>query len=88
MVERIQKLVAAAGLASRREAERFIRAGRVTVNGVVATLGQRADPDVDEVRVDGKPLSREDLRYWLLHKPRGVLSTTSDPHAAEMGARP
>ncbi|MDJ0785962.1 MAG: pseudouridine synthase [Myxococcota bacterium] len=87
MPERLQKLLAAAGLASRREAESWIRAGRVTVNGRVATLGERADPETDEVRVDGEPLARETLRYWLLHKPRGVITTTSDPHAAEMGRR-
>jgi 23S rRNA pseudouridine2605 synthase len=82
---RLQKLLAAAGLASRREAERWIQAGRVCVNGVVARLGEAADPDRDEILVDGRPLRAEPLRYWLLHKPRGVLTTTRDPHAAPLG---
>jgi len=88
--ERLQKLLAAAGLASRRTAEGWIRAGRVTVNGRVASLGDRADPSRDEVRLDGRRLPRiaaEPAAYWLLHKPRGVLSTTRDPHAASRGRR-
>jgi len=86
VAERLQKLLAAAGLASRREAERWIRAGRVTVNGRVATLGESAEAK-DDVRVDGNPVRRERLEYWLLHKPRGVITTRSDPHAAEMGRK-
>jgi len=78
---RLQKLVAAAGLASRRQAEQWIRAGRVQVNGAIARIGDSADPQRDDVRVDGRPLPREARVYWLLHKPRGALSTTSDPHA-------
>ena len=79
MRERLQKLLAAAGLASRRQAEAWIRAGRVRVNGRVAALGEAADPARDEVRVDGRPLPAPPRRYWLLHKPRGVLTTTRDP---------
>jgi 23S rRNA pseudouridine2605 synthase len=77
--ERLQKLLAAAGLASRREAETWIRAGRVHVNGRVARLGEAADPAHDDVRVDGVPLPAPPRRTWLLHKPRGVLTTTRDP---------
>jgi len=80
--ERLQKLIARAGLASRRAAERLILAGRVRVNGrVVTTLGTKADPDRDRIEVNGRPLPAEQRReYWLVHKPRGVLSTARDPH--------
>ncbi len=77
--ERIQKILAAAGVASRRAAEDLIRAGRVTVNGAVATLGESADAARDAIAVDGKPIHREPLEYWMLHKPLGVLTTVSDP---------
>ena len=87
MAERLQKLVAAAGLASRREAEAWIEAGRVTVNGKVARLGDRADVATDAVCVDDRLLEPEDRGYWMLHKPKGVLSTRSDPHAARSGRR-
>ncbi len=80
---RLQKLIAAAGLASRREAETWIRDGRVRVNGkVVRELGTRADPFVDRVAVDGKRVGgAAKQRLILLHKPRGVVTTTRDPHA-------
>ena len=79
MEERLQKLLSAAGVCSRRAAETYITAGRVTVNGVLAELGQRADPDRDDIRVDGKPLSgKEELVYLLLNKPRGYVTTLSD----------
>jgi len=77
--ERLQKILAAAGVASRRAAEDLIRAGRVTVNGAVATLGESADADRDAIAVDGKPIQREPLEYWIVHKPLGVLTTVSDP---------
>jgi pseudouridine synthase len=81
--ERLQKLIAAAGLCSRREAEEWIAEGRVLVNGKRALLGQKADPATDAVRVDGKVLRRNEAtgprRYVLLHKPKGYVSTTSDP---------
>jgi 23S rRNA pseudouridine2605 synthase len=79
--ERLQKLIAAAGLASRREAESWIREGRVSLNGrVVKELGTRADLERDTVRVDGKALGRPPRRIaLLLNKPRGFLSTCSDP---------
>ena len=79
MEERLQKLLSAAGICSRRTAEAYITAGRVTVNGGTAQLGQRADPDRDAVRVDGKPRNgREALVYLLLNKPRGYVTTLSD----------
>lgn len=78
--ERLQKLLARAGLASRRGAEEFLRAGRVTVNGVVAGLGDKADPEQDAIKVDGRILKLPaGHRYLLLNKPRGCLVTRSDP---------
>ncbi len=78
--ERLQKLLARAGVASRRAAEELIRAGKVTVNGAVATLGTRADPAVDAVKVDGRRVALTvPLAYLLLKKPRGVMTTRSDP---------
>jgi 23S rRNA pseudouridine2605 synthase len=80
-LERLQKIIAAAGIASRRKAEELITAGRVTVNGeIVAELGSKADPVHDAICVDGKPLERsEPLAYFLLHKPKGYVTTVSDP---------
>src|SRR5262249_8026319 len=78
---RLQKILAAAGVASRRGAERLIEAGRVSVNGVpVRMLGTHADPERDRVEVDGHLLAgREAKRYVLLHKPPGYLTTRADP---------
>ena len=87
MKVRLQKLLADAGLASRRGAEAWIRAGRVHVNGRVAALGDAADPERDEVRVDGRRVAAEQRSYWLLHKPKNVLTTTADPFAKEAGRR-
>ena len=79
MEERLQKLLSTAGVCSRRAAEGYITAGRVTVNGAPAQLGQRADPDRDEICVDGKPLaSRAEPVCLLLNKPRGYVTTLSD----------
>ena len=79
MEERLQKILSACGIASRRAAEGYITAGRVTVNGQVAGLGDKADPERDEIRVDGRPVRREEKRtYVLLHKPRGYVTTLSD----------
>ncbi len=79
MEERLQKLISACGLASRRTAEEWIVSGRVSVNGVKAHLGDRADPDRDTVAVDGVPLRADGDRTWLmLNKPRGYVSTLSD----------
>ena len=72
-------MLAAAGVASRRTAEAWIRAGRVTVDGVLAQVGDSADPATSRIVVDGKSLRLERAVYWLAHKPRGVLTTTSDP---------
>jgi pseudouridine synthase len=78
--ERLQKLMAAAGLCSRRRAEELISAGRVRVNGAVAELGDRADPDADRVELDGQALpSRPAPILLLLNKPAGVLCTCHDP---------
>lgn len=82
MAERLQKILSQWGIASRRKAEVMIRAGRVQVNGELATLGQQADPEQDEIAVDGIPISNEQRPqklYILLHKPRGVVSTCDDP---------
>jgi 23S rRNA pseudouridine2605 synthase len=81
--ERLQKVLAAAGVASRRGAEAMIAAGRVTVDGRVATVGTSADPDTSIIAVDGRVIgSAVALAYLLLHKPPGVTSTTRDRHAA------
>ena len=80
MPERLQKALSAAGVASRRRAEDLIVAGRVRVNGAVATLGDRVDAATDVVEVDGERVTLDTtLRYVLLNKPQGVVSTTSDP---------
>ena len=89
MAERLQKLIAAAGLCSRRTAEEWITAGRVSVNGVTATLGSSANPDTDAITVDGVPLSGGgEKRYLMLNKPRGYVCTLSDekgrPTVAEL----
>ncbi len=73
--ERLQKVLAQAGLGSRRACEELITAGRVTVDGrVVTELGLRVDPAVAQIRVDGQPVAQERLRYIMLHKPSGYLS--------------
>ena len=79
--ERLHKLIARAGLASRREAERWISAGRVTVNGrPVVELGAQADPRTEQVRVDGRPLlEAASPAYYVLHKPAGVVTSARDP---------
>lgn len=83
--ERLQKLLSAAGIASRREAEEIIREGRVSVNGVVVTeVGTKADPDKDHVKIDGKHLRIRKVRcYFLLNKPRGVVVTKEDPEGRQ-----
>ena len=79
MKERLQKLLSAAGVCSRRAAEGYITAGRVAVNGETALLGQQADPETDDIRVDGVPLGREpEAVYLMLNKPRGYVTTVSD----------
>ena len=80
MNERLQKLISAAGLCSRRQAETWIREGKVTVNGELAHLGDGADPAVDEIRVNGQPLPAAPVQSTtvLLYKPRGWVTTLSD----------
>jgi len=79
MEERLQKILSAAGVCSRRAAEGLITAGQVTVNGEVADLGRRADPERDDIRVNGNPVaSKEEHVYLLLNKPRGYVTTLSD----------
>jgi len=79
--ERLQKIIAAAGIASRRKAELLITSGRVVVNGKTVTeLGSKADPEHDHIRVDGKLLRpTERYTYLLLNKPKGYVTTVSDP---------
>lgn len=79
MKERIQKILSARGLASRRTAENWIRAGRVRVNGAVCTLGASAHPDADRIEVDGVPLPPPPgKKYLMLNKPRGYVTTLKD----------
>jgi 23S rRNA pseudouridine2605 synthase len=79
--ERLQKILASAGIASRRKAEVLITEGRVTVNGkVVIELGSKADPDADHIKVDGKLIHQPDVHVYIaLNKPDSVVSTASDP---------
>lgn len=81
--QRLQKVLASAGIASRRSGEDLIRAGRVTVDGRPAVLGEQVDPDMQRVLVDGKPLPAIERQraYWMLNKPAGVVSTVRDRHA-------
>ena len=79
MKQRLQKILSDQGVASRRKAEELIRSGRITVNGQSACLGQSADPGVDEILLDGKPLPEKAKPvYIMLHKPRGYVTTLSD----------
>ena len=91
MRQRIQKILSARGVASRRRAEEMIQSGLVTVNGAAAALGDTADPEIDDILVGGKPLpSQEKYVYILLNKPRGYVTTLSDekgrPNAAQLVA--
>jgi len=81
--ERISKFLAAAGVASRRASDELVSAGRVKVDGRPAVLGERVDPESQEIEVDGRPVGRADARplYLALHKPMGVTSTVRDRHA-------
>ena len=89
MKERLQKILSGRGICSRRKAEEWIEAGRVTCNGITAKLGDVADPEVDSILVDGKPLpSQQTYVYIMLNKPRGYVTTLSDekgrPNAAQL----
>ena len=78
--ERVQKVLARAGIGSRRACEELITAGRVTVDGVVAILGDRVDPEAQQLAVDGVPVAtKAGLVYYLLNKPVGVVTTAHDP---------
>jgi 23S rRNA pseudouridine2605 synthase len=81
--ERLQKVIASAGVASRRSGEDLIRAGRVTVDGRLAIIGEQVDPETQRVVVDGMPLPAIERQrsYWVLNKPAGVVSTVKDRHA-------
>jgi len=85
MAERLQKLIAQAGLASRREAEKWIEKGRVYLNGQPAKLGDRADLSVDQVQIDGISLAVAEAKVTiLLNKPRGYVSTLKDPEGRRL----
>ncbi len=85
MTERLQKLISQAGLASRRQAENWIEQGRVQVNGRAARLGDKADPAVDIIEVDGRRIASSQQKITvLLNKPRGYISTLSDPEGRRL----
>ena len=80
MKERLQKILSSAGICSRRAAETYIKEGRVKVNGITANLGESADPEQDEILVDGRVMGKRARRmvYIMLNKPRGYVTTLSD----------
>ena len=80
MKQRLHKILASAGIASRRKAEQLIAEGRVQVNGETASVGDFADPDSDDIVADGNQVAAEQKRYLLLNKPTGFVTTVSDPH--------
>lgn len=87
MTERVQKIIARAGVCSRRAAEELLRQGRVSVNGVAASLGAQADPEIDEITVDGKLLqTAPQAVYLMLHKPRGYVTTLKDEYGRQTAA--
>ena len=89
MKERLQKILSSRGVCSRRSAEAFIAAGRVSCNGTVCKIGDSADPDRDIILVDGEPLPVPDDRvYIMLHKPKGYVTTLSDERGRKNAAQP
>ena len=87
MTERLQKIIARAGVCSRRAAEDLLRSGRVSVNGAVAQLGDQADAAQDTIAIDGKPLqAAPEFVYLMLHKPRGYVTTLSDEYGRQTAA--
>lgn len=79
MLERIQKILSARGIASRRKAEEYIRAGLVLINGKPAEIGQKADPETDNIEVKGEVVeARKEMLYYVINKPRGVVTTNAD----------
>ena len=88
MKERLQKILSARGIASRRKAEEMVMQGAVTVNGRTAVLGDSADPDVDTILVGGKPLpAQQQFVYLMLNKPRGYVTTLSDEQGRKNAAQ-
>lgn len=88
MTERIQKILSARGVASRRKAEEMILAGRISCNGEICVLGDVADPTIDQILIDGKPLPAEGERcYIMLNKPRGFVTTLSDEKGRKNAAQ-
>ena len=88
MTDRIQKILSARGLCSRRQAEEWIQQGRVTCNGAICVIGQCADPDVDEICVDGVRIPiPSDHVYIMLHKPKGYVTTLSDEKGRKNAAQ-
>ena len=88
MTQRIQKILSGRGICSRRKAEEYILDGRVCVNGTVAQLGDSADPDCDEILLDGKPIpSPREYVYIMLYKPRGYVTTLSDEKGRKNAAQ-
>ena len=88
MRQRLQKILSDRGVCSRRKAEEYITAGRVTVNGIAAQLGDSADPDVDLILLDGNELpSKSEYVYIMLHKPRGYVTTLSDEKGRKNAAQ-
>lgn len=88
MTEKLQKILSAHGVASRRHAEQMIEQGRVSCNGRICHLGDRADPELDTILVDGKPLpSVGEKVYLMLHKPRGFVTTLSDEKGRKNAAQ-
>lgn len=88
MRERLQKILSARGVASRRQAEEMIQAGRVLVNGLPASLGDTAEPEVDRILVDGQPLpEKQGYVYLMLNKPRGFVTTLSDEKGRKNAAQ-
>jgi 23S rRNA pseudouridine2605 synthase len=84
-MQRLQKILAEAGIASRRKCEEIITAGRVQVNGVVVnTLGAKADPDTDHIQVDGKSINQQQKVYIMLNKPKGVITSADDPEGRKI----
>ena len=78
MEERVQKIISASGLCSRRKAEEFIEEGKVKVNGVLISLGDKADSQVDKITVNGKLIKIEEKKYYMLNKPKDYITTSSD----------
>lgn len=86
-MERLQKVLAQAGIASRRKCEEYITSGRVTVNGVqVRELGVKVNPEADVIKVDGKPIKAQKKIYLMLNKPKGVITSAVDPEGRKVVA--